>query len=140
MLVIDANIALFWTIETPASPVAKALLRSGRSLVAPDFIIAEVTNALFMQVKKGLLDKGRAADGLDLLPRWFAELCPAALLRNRAFALANTLNHPAYDCFYLALAQLREAKLVTSDGHFYRKAVATGYQNSVSLLDDWSEG
>jgi predicted nucleic acid-binding protein len=119
MYVMDANVALFWTIETANSPLGKAVLRTGHPLVAPDFIITEVTNALFMQVKKGLLDKGRAADGLDLLPRWFAELCPAAILRNQAFELAIKLNHPAYDCFYLALAQLREAKLVTSDAHFY---------------------
>jgi predicted nucleic acid-binding protein len=132
MLVVDANIALFWTIETPASPAAKAVLRSGRSLIAPDLVIAEVTNALFIQVKRGLLDKERVADGLNLLPRWFSELCPASVLRNRAFELANQLNHPAYDCFYLALALLRESTFVTSDRHFHRKAVAAGYQKSVS--------
>jgi predicted nucleic acid-binding protein len=34
----------------------------------------------------------------------FEELVPVSVLRDRALAIAVELRHPAYDCFYLALA------------------------------------
>ncbi len=139
MIVVDANVALFWTIKSPLSDKAAALLRNDRRLIAPDFIIAEVTNALFTQVRNRLEAADRAKDGLDLLPRWFAELVPSAMLRSRAFDLALELKHPAYDCFYLALALMRDVLFVTSDAHFQRKAAAAGYGDTVVLLADWAQ-
>jgi predicted nucleic acid-binding protein len=139
MIVVDANVALFWTIKTPLSGKAAALLRNDRRLIAPDLIIAEVTNALFTQVRNRLEAADRAKDGLDLLPRWFAELVPSVMLRSRAFDLALELKHPAYDCFYLALALMRDVLFVTSDAHFQRKAAAAGYGDTVVLLEDWAQ-
>ena len=134
----DASVAVSWTVDLPYSPRAKQLLNRSGSLIAPDFIIAEVTNAFHVLGKSGAANRERLKDGLDLLPRWFAELCPAAVLRNRAFELASELNHPAHDCFYLALALLREAKLVTTDAHFLRKIEKTAHAGRAVLLDDWA--
>lgn len=39
----------------------------------------------------------------------------------RALDLSLKLDHPAYDCFYLALAETRASDLVTADGAFLRK-------------------
>jgi len=36
-------------------------------------------------------------------------------LVQRAVVISRHLNHPAYDCFYLALAEERAATLVTAD-------------------------
>ncbi len=36
-------------------------------------------------------------------------------LANRALSLAIELQHPIYDCFYLALAQRENALLITAD-------------------------
>jgi predicted nucleic acid-binding protein len=137
--VVDANVAVSWTVELPYTSLAKTLLGSSGSLIAPDFIVVEVANAFHVLNKSGVANRERLKDGLDLLPRWFSELCPASQLRSRAFELATELNHPAYDCFYLALALLRDVKLVTSDAHFLRKVVASGYQKSVSSLEEWAK-
>ena len=51
---------------------------------------------------------------------------PTAPLRNRALALAMKLDHPAYDCFYLALAETEQVQMVTTDEHFIRKVQAAG--------------
>lgn len=137
MIVVDANVALFWTIKTPLSEKAAAVLRNGQGIIAPDLIIAEVTNAFFTQVRNRLEVADRARDGLELLPRWFAELVPSSMLRSRAFDLALELKHPAYDCFYLALALMRDVRFVTSDPHLQCKAAAAGYGDRVVLLEDW---
>jgi predicted nucleic acid-binding protein len=114
------------------------VLRETDALIAPDLIFPEVANAFYQQIKMGMANEQRLRDGLDLLPRWFAELVPSAILRNRAFDLALELKHPAYDCFYLALALMRDVQFVTTDEHFQRKAVTAGYGKSVVLLADWA--
>lgn len=138
--VIDASVAVGWSTSSRYSQACVRVLREADALIAPDLIFPEVANAFYQQIKMGMANEERLRDGLDLLPRWFSELVPSATLRNRAFELSLQLKHPSYDCFYLALALLREVKFVTSDAHFHRKVVAAGYQDSISLLDDWTEG
>lgn len=136
-VVVDANVAVYWTVEAPLSENAVNVLRFEKTIIAPDLIIAAVTNALYMQVKDRPDKVERAMDGLEFLPRWFAELVPSASLRSRAMGLALELEHPAYDCFYLALAVSRRVKLISADGHFLRKAAAKGYGNLTAHLEDW---
>lgn len=139
-LVIDANIAVGWSLESPNSPNCIRILRESDSVVAPDLIIPEVANTFYQQIKIGVANKDRILDGLELFPRWFAELVPSSMLRMKAFELALELKHPAYDCFYLALALLRDVRFVTSDAHFQRKAAAAGYGDTVVLLEEWADG
>ncbi len=65
---------------------------------------------------RGGIDKAQALMAVELVPRHFEELTPAAGLRERAFAMALELGHPFYDCFYLAFAERRRTQLVTADG------------------------
>lgn len=139
-IVVDANVAVHWTVASPLSDAAERLLRSGLPLIAPDFIIVEVTNAFYFQIRERTDRVQRALDGLEFLPRWFAELVPAAPLRHRAMAYAMELEHPAYDCFYLALAEARNARLVTADEHFLRKVKGTpAYAGRIVHLTDWRQ-
>ncbi len=51
--------------------------------------------------------------------------------------LAIQLNHPAYDCTYLALARARDCVFVTFDEGFVRKIQVAGtpdMRKSVALL------
>ena len=41
----------------------------------------------------------------------FSDLAPCAPLGRRAMQISTSLNHPAHDCFYLALAEEAEAGL-----------------------------
>ena len=140
MNVVDANVALQWSIKTPLSQKAASLLRKDRRVIAPDVIIAEITNAWVMQVRLGNQDAELARDSLEQLPRWFFELVPSMELRVQAFDLALKLNHPTYDCFYLALALSRSVRLVTADARFRRKTEAAGYGKTVVALEEWEEG
>lgn len=139
-LVVDASVAVRWTIATPLSQQAEQLLRARETLIAPDFIIVEVTNAFCSHLRKRADRVQRAVDGIEFLPRWFAELVPAVGLRHRAMALALDLHHPAYDCFYLALAASRGAKLVTTDEHLIRKVHGSEHSRLAVHLSDWRPG
>lgn len=137
IVVVDASVAVLWTIGTPLSGHAEKLLRPGVNLIAPDFVIVETTNAFFTSIRNRMDRVERALDGLEFLPRWFSELVPAVTLRHRAMTYAMELDHPAYDCFYLALAVSRDVPLVTTDEHFVRKAKSL-YGRNIKHLRDWT--
>jgi predicted nucleic acid-binding protein len=136
-VVVDANVAVHWTITSPHTKSAEQLLRSV-PLIAPELIIAEVTNAFFFNIRERSDRVQRALDGLDFLPRSFAELVPTVALRHRAMAYGLELDHPTYDCFYLALAESRRIQLVTTDERFIRKVAGfPAYAKRVVHLADW---
>jgi predicted nucleic acid-binding protein len=137
-IVVDANVAVHWTIASAHSEHAERLLHSGVALIAPDLIIAEVTNAFYFTIRERTDRVARALDGLEFLPRWFSELVPMATLRHRAMACCMELEHSAYDCFYLALAEARGTRLVTTDEHFLRKVKNfSHYAPSIVHLAEW---
>lgn len=111
--VVDASAAAKWLAPERESAQADALLHD--ELLVPELIFAEVANILWKKQARGEMDAATAAAGvrwLLQLPLFIvgsAELMPAAL------ALAMRLNHPAYDCFYLALAAANDCALVTAD-------------------------
>lgn len=54
----------------------------------------------------------------------FGSLVPTDGLRRRAVAIAIELDHPIYDCFYLALAERDHARLGSDGGWLIEKAKA----------------
>jgi predicted nucleic acid-binding protein len=136
MLVVDASVAVKWFIVEPGRPEARRLLDGGNRLVAPELIVAEVVNVVWKRLMAHAVDRLQAADVPRELPRLFAELCPLATLAERALAIAEELRHPAYDCFYLALAEAKEARLVTADRRFAQRLAGTPWQALTTTL--WS--
>lgn len=114
-LVIDASVACKWFVEEDESAEAAQLLTRGESLVAPDLIIAEVASALCRKLQAGQMTTEQVFRAVEVLPRFFDELVPSALLASRSVAIAQVLRHPVYDCFYIALAEIGNARFVTAD-------------------------
>jgi predicted nucleic acid-binding protein len=134
MLVVDASVAVKWFIVEPGRPEARRLLDAPDSLVTPELIVAEVVNVVWKRLMAEAIDQAQAADVPRELPRLFAELCPLATLAERTLAIAEELRHPAYDCFYLALAEARDARLVTADRRFAQRLAGTPWQARTTTL------
>ena len=120
-LVVDASVAVKWLVREHGSTAAHAL-RTAR-LHAPTLLRVEVGNALRTLARRGDLseDDARAAfDHLLAAPVHLHDPSPALLAG--ALDLALRLDHPIYDCLYLALAIEIGAPLVTADGRFHRAA------------------
>ena len=113
-LVVDASVAVQWVLDEPGTERALRL-RSDDGLIAPSLIAAEVANALWKAVRRGIVKRtdAMASIGSILIP--FEAIIPIEELRSRALDLAVELNHPIYDCFYLALAERERCGLVTAD-------------------------
>jgi predicted nucleic acid-binding protein len=125
ILVVDASVACKWFVEEDGSQAAEALLDSGSTLLAPDLLVPEVCNVACIKLRRDQVTIEQAAAMVDDLPGFFDEFVASPGLATRAFAIANRLAHPAYDCFYLALAEARNAHFVTADTRFLRRLEGT---------------
>ena len=114
-IVVDAS-ALVRIIEgaEAAAPLQEAVLKADLVL-APELMLTEVANALWRLQRAGQLE----VDGLQRRLSRAVELVdviePDRHLQAEALALACHLDHPVYDCLYLALARREAAVLVTAD-------------------------
>lgn len=128
--------AVKWFIIEPGRPEARRLLDREQHLIAPELIVVEVVNVIWRRLMADRIDRTQAAAAARELPQMFAELRPLAELAERALAIADELRHPAYGCFYLALAEARDAKLVTADRRFAERPGGTCWQACATAL--WS--
>lgn len=115
MLIVDASVAVKWVFDEAGDLEARAIIERRVALVAPELIVAEVSNAAWRRYVKGDIPLDQARLITLEVPRVFSELFPLAPLRSRALSIAVELRHPVYDCFYVALAESEDATLVTAD-------------------------
>lgn len=59
-------------------------------------------------------------------------------LATDALRIAISLNHPVYDCVYLALAYQVDGTLVTADTRFFNIVAATEHADRVALLANFA--
>jgi len=119
-LVIDASVAIKWVIEEDGTKEALALRR--QALAAPDLLVAECANILWKKARRNELSEPEAAFAAGLLARADIELVAMRPYLEAATTIAVTLDHPANDCFYIALAEAEGLRLVTADRTLVRKA------------------
>ena len=126
-LVVDASVAIRWFFELDGSDRAERILRTEQPLIAPDLIIAEITNAAWKFVTFDNVPVDAAIAILREVTKPFDEFVPSAELKDRALAIALELSHAAYDCFYLALAEIRRTRVVTADERLVRRCERTRF-------------
>ena len=116
MIVIDASVALKWVLPEDGSDSARAL--RNENLIAPSLWLIEAANALWRHASMGKLAEGDAA----LLLRELATAPVNSMQVNddvsAALELAMRIDHPSYDCLYLALAVKHDTHVVTADRRF----------------------
>ncbi len=134
-LVVDASIAVKWFFTEVNSHDARQLLAPRIVLHAPDFILTEVANVIW---KKARLNEIPAAQPYieELAHRPDAVVLRAsAELVMKAAALAVEIDHPVYDCLYLACAEAEAAPLVTADIKLSQRA-----DEAYPAVDVWNIG
>jgi len=124
MKVVDASVALKWFLIEPGDAEAVRLANKG-NLIAPELLLAEVCNAVWKAVRQGRLSEFQATHIAQVLPTYFDALIPLRQLAERATEIALALNHPVYDCFYVALAEQAASKLVTADRRLLERTQGT---------------
>jgi predicted nucleic acid-binding protein len=133
MLVVDASVAIKWFSVEHDSPVAE-LVPLRDSLTAPELLVAELCNVSWKLHRRGLLAAGQVDAIPSAIPRYVSALHALRALAPRAVAIARTLDHPAYDCFYLALAERERAEVVTADKRLLARVAGTPWAAHVRDL------
>ena len=133
-IAVDASIAVKWFVTEQWTDESRRLLARNVERCAPDLILSETANVIWKKARR---------QEIQTPHRYFAELgrLPAILLLRRcqdlivrASAIALQIDHPVYDCIYLAYAEDEGIPLVTADKQL--KAAADGHLS----VDVWNIG
>ena len=118
--VVDASVAVKWLVQEPFSEQAAGLLNDAVTLIAPELLFAEAANALWAMCRRGDISKTEFTEAINVL-KAAPVAVPASMHRLVAAAgrLATDIDHPVYDCVYLALAMQEQYPVVTADRRFY---------------------
>ena len=135
-LVVDASVACKWFFDEDLSFEARVLAESGAVFSAPDMILTECANAVWRRVVGRTVSRAHAQAFLIVLPQWFELLVPSAQLHELAFEMAYVLEHPVYDCQYLALAHNKGIRLVTADRVFADRVRRSRWRDRVEILGE----
>lgn len=118
--VVDASVAAKWLAPEAETPLADELLDD--ELLVPDLLFAEVANILWKKQQRAEMTPIAADAGARWLLQLPLEVHDGAGLMTEAMALASRLGHPAYDCFYLALARRSGCAVVTADRRLFERS------------------
>jgi predicted nucleic acid-binding protein len=138
VIVVDANVAIKWTINQPLRERARQMLVHPQTLVAPWMFVAEVTTAMWQYARAGHISAGQARQGLGLIMGQIAVFDRDPDLAQEALSIGLELSYAPYDCFYLVTAARRNAPLVTADRRFINRLAPTRYARHVVHLADWT--
>lgn len=132
MRLVDASVAVKFALEEHDFAAARAL--ASQPIYAPELILSEAANGWWKAWRKGALSaEGYAAAVLNLASL-FDRLEPSEPLIPRAAELSRELDHPVYDCIYLALAESRRDRLVTADRRLLGKLANTDFAGLAEAL------
>lgn len=129
-MIVDASVAIKWLVSEDDSDLAVRLIDLGE-LTAPDLIASEIANAIWKKWHRKEITA--IPENIGAIMSVFESVQPISPLLERAVAMSVELDHPAYDCFYLALAEATGDRVVTADRRFLHRLADTRY--AVLLLD-----
>ncbi|WP_037080949.1 type II toxin-antitoxin system VapC family toxin [Neorhizobium vignae] len=118
--VVDASVVIKWVVQEEGTPEALSLLQAN-TLVAPELILTECANILWKKSRRGELSAAEAHFAARLIEGSVLQLREMLPSFTSSVELAIKLDHPAYDCIYLALALKEDIRFVTADESLVRK-------------------
>ncbi len=133
--VVDASVAFSLHLNGPRAKIAAGALAESDITLAPDLIVSEVTNAAWVTTRAGMITEDEGAAIVSLLSSHLTRIVTTTSLAPRAYEIAIELDHPAYDCMYLALAEQESAVLVTFERRFEAAVRKTKWAALVRCLD-----
>ena len=133
-IVVDASVAFKWVVEEEDSDAAVAVAQN--DLWAPDLLRTECANALWAKARRGELDHAEVVERNDALAAAPMTLVAQQEVLADAVRLALELEHPVYDCLYLALAIRHDTYVVTADRRFLGVVRRSDYRERIRPLSE----
>ena len=118
--VVDASVAIKWFFPEVHSEEAIRLRTPPHELHAPDLLWLEVHNVVCRNIRRNLIAQEKGLQILSVLRRLPIQIFPSVDLLDTATAIALDTAAGLYDCIYVALAILLDARMVTADRRLYQ--------------------
>ena len=117
---LDASAVVRIIESSPQAAAFQQAVLDAELVLAPELMLTEVSNALWRLQRAGQLQAERLQQCLSRAAALVDHIEPDRHLQVEALALACHLDHPVYDCLYLALARREAAILLTADQRLQR--------------------
>jgi len=134
--VIDASVAVKWFVRESLHDEALRLLEHRDRFVAPELIVSEVTNIAWKKVVRKEISHEQTRFIVVAISQYIPTLRRSVELSERALELALTLNHPVYDCLYLACAEGVGGTLITADRKLHQSVQGSEFESLITYLAD----
>lgn len=134
--VVDASVAIQWLVEEPMSRQASALQDLGEPLYAPDLFLAEMGNVVWKLARRGDISEAHARAIAKALHLGIPKILTSGPFLTAALDLTLALQHPVYDCLYLACAQQVKGRMVTVNARLLAAVKSTAAGPFVCHLCD----
>lgn len=134
--IFDASVAVKWFVEEALHEEALFMLDNAPTAQAPDFIVVEVGNVAWKKHARRELTEEQARDIVFDVRAYVPVLHPSIDLAERALDISLTLNHPVYDCLYLACAETTDSILITADARLHQVVQQTDLNERVRHLSE----
>jgi predicted nucleic acid-binding protein len=120
MIVVDANVIVYWATEGPHTEQAEHLRTMDGDWRTAPLWRYEFTNAILMMMRAGMLTETLA---LDCLLKADGLMTPRehAIMQGDALRVAGRYGISAHDAQYIALAEQLHTRCVTNDKALARK-------------------
>ena len=114
-LTVDASVVVKWYVSEKYSEEARLLLGHRLERYAPDFVLVELANVFWKKARMGEIgDPHSYFQELSRIRQAVALISSADLIE-RAAQIAAQIDHPVYDCLYIACAEATGSTLITAD-------------------------
>lgn len=134
MIVVDASVVLKWFFPEDGTEEARSWVDRAVPLIAPDLIVPEVGNAVWRKQRQGEAAPEMVSSIMRETPNLLSKIVPTVEFGQDAAALAVSIDHPIYDCFYLTLAEEYDTLVLTADRRFISKLEGTRWANRIQRL------
>jgi predicted nucleic acid-binding protein len=114
-VVLDASAVVRLIEGAPQAGALQEAVGQAHLVIAPELMLTEVANALWRLQRSGQLRPDAVQSSLANAAELVDHIEPDRHLQVEALALACHLDHPVYDCVYLALARREAAALLSTD-------------------------
>ena len=137
-LTVDASVVVKWFVPEILADEARLLLEYPHEFQAPDILLVEFGNTIWKKFRRGEVSFLRPYMDELLELDEVIDLHPVGEQVTRAVQIAGELEHPVYDCLYLACAEATGSTVVTADRRLANKA-ASGFSGVDVLYLDSQE-
>lgn len=125
-LVLDASAAIEVVLDRPKGRIFGGVLEKADEVLAPELLVPEVVNVIWKYHQFENLSLTACDRALERAVGLVDALVSCKDLYREAFLLARVTHRPAYDMFYLALAQREDAGFLTLDAPLKKEAGRQG--------------